>query len=132
MGQYKYNNLSYGCTAVETVFLGRHVMFKWKTIKTGFRANMSGLNKNKTSWRVGGSVSWAPDLGSGHDLAVRGFEPHIGLCADSSEPRTCFRFCDSLSLSAPPTPALCLSLKKKHKTNKKKKEKNKTSHNMSG
>ena len=22
------------------------------------------------------------DLGSGHDLTVRGFEPHVGLCAD--------------------------------------------------
>ena len=25
------------------------------------------------------------DFGSGHDLAVRGFEPLIGLCADSAE-----------------------------------------------
>ena len=26
------------------------------------------------------------DLGSGHDLTVRGIEPHVGLCADSVEP----------------------------------------------
>ena len=38
------------------------------------------------------------DFGSGHDLTVRGFEPHVGLCADSSEPGACFGFC-----------ALCLS-----------------------
>ena len=37
-------------------------------------------------------------FGSGHDLTVRGFEPHVGLCADSVEPAW-----DSLSpsLSAP-------------------------------
>ena len=34
----------------------------------------------------------------GHDLMVCGFEPRIGLCADSSESRTCFRFCVSLFL----------------------------------
>ena len=27
-----------------------------------------------------------PDFGSGHDLTVHDFEPHIGLCADSTEP----------------------------------------------
>ena len=38
------------------------------------------------------------DFGSGHDLTVCGFEPHIELCADSAEPAS-----DSLSpfLSAP-------------------------------
>ena len=34
------------------------------------------------------------DFGSGHDLTVRGIEPHSGLCADSIEPAW-----DSLSLS---------------------------------
>ena len=34
------------------------------------------------------------DFGSGHDLTVRGIEPHVGLCADSMEPAW-----DSLSLS---------------------------------
>ena len=48
---------------------------------------------------LGGSVGWASNFGSGHDLAVREFEPRVGLCADSSEPGACFRFCVSLSLS---------------------------------
>ena len=26
------------------------------------------------------------DFGSGRDLAVREFEPHVGICADSIEP----------------------------------------------
>ena len=43
-------------------------------------------------------------------LAVREFEPGIGLCADSSEPGTCFGFCVSPSLC--PSPALSLSLSK--------------------
>ena len=41
---------------------------------------------------------------------LRGFEPHVGLCADSAEPAR-----DSpspLSLSAPPLLALSLSLSK--------------------
>ena len=29
---------------------------------------------------------WTLDLGSGHDLTVREFEPHNKLCADSTEP----------------------------------------------
>ena len=46
-------------------------------------------------------------FGSGHDLAVREFEPHIGLCADSAEPAW-----DSVSpcLSAPPLLSRTLSL----------------------
>ena len=54
---------------------------------------------------LGGSVGWACDFGSGHDLAVYEFEPCVGLCADSS---------DSVfpSLSAPPLLMLCLSLSK--------------------
>ena len=34
-------------------------------------------------------------------LAVRGFEPRIGLCTDSLEPGACFRFCLCLSLPVP-------------------------------
>ena len=34
---------------------------------------------------LGGSVGWASDFGSGHDLTVRVFKPRFGLCADSSE-----------------------------------------------
>ena len=50
------------------------------------------------------------DFGSGHDLLVRAFGSHIGLCADSTEPAW-----DSLSLSLCPSPvrALPLSLKTK-------------------
>ena len=51
--------------------------------------------------RVAQSVE-CPDFSSSHDLAVRGFEPHMRLCDDSSEPGACLSFCVSLSLSAPP------------------------------
>ena len=50
-----------------------------------------------------------------------GFEPGVGLCADSSEPGACLGFCVSvslslsLSLSAPPPLALCLSHSLKNK-----------------
>ena len=43
---------------------------------------------------------------------VHGFEPHVWLCADSSEPGPCFRFCVSLSLCSSPAHALSLSLSK--------------------
>ena len=46
---------------------------------------------------LGGSVSSVSDFGSGHDLAVHEFKPHIRLCADCSEPEACFGFCVSLS-----------------------------------
>ena len=66
------------------------------------------------------------DFSSGHDLTVCELEPHIGLCADSSEPAACLGFCVSLSLSLP-LPCSCLSLslsKIKKKTFKKLKNKN--------
>ena len=59
---------------------------------------------------LGGSVDWASDFGSGHDLTVGQFEPRIGLCADISEPGASFRFCVSLCLSASPLLVLSLSL----------------------
>ena len=58
--------------------------------------------------RPGDSVGQASDLGSGHDRTVYGLEPRVGLCADSSEPGACFRFCVSLSLC--PSPAWALPL----------------------
>ena len=60
-----------------------------------------------------GAPGWLSRLsiGSGHDLAVREFEPHVGLCDDSSEPGACLRFC----LSAPPPLVLCFSLSVKNK-----------------
>ena len=57
-------------------------------------------------------------LTSGHDLTVREFEPHVRLCADSSDPGTCFGFWVSLSLCSSPTCAL--SLKKIYNVKKKK------------
>ena len=70
--------------------------------------------QKKGAWgHLSGSVGWAADFGSGHDLAVREFEPRIGLCADSSEPGACFGLCVSLSLSDPPPFMLCLSLSQK-------------------
>ena len=62
--------------------------------------------------RLGGSVSWAADFSSGHDLAVCEFEPRVWLCADSSEPGACFRLCVSFSLWPSPIHALSLSVPK--------------------
>ena len=61
--------------------------------------------------RPGGSVGSASNFSSGHDLAARGFEPRVGLYADSSEPRAAS---DSVSpsLSAPPLIVLSVSLSK--------------------
>ena len=47
-------------------------------------------------------------------------EPHIGLCADSSEPGACFGFCVSLFLCLSPAHALFLSKINKHLKNLKK------------
>ena len=41
-----------------------------------------------------GAPGWlsrlSADFGSGHDLTVREFGPHVGLCADSLEPASDF------------------------------------------
>ena len=56
-----------------------------------------------TVWgRMGGSVDYTSDFGSGHDLMVRGFEPHIGLCVGGAEPAW-----DSLSSTRSLLPHLC-------------------------
>ena len=49
------------------------------------------------------------------DLALRGFEPRVGLWADGSEPGACFPFCVSLSLCPSPVHALSLSVPKINK-----------------
>ena len=67
------------------------------------------LFKKKKVERLGGSVCWASDFSSGHDLTVCEFESRVGLCADSSEPGARFRFCVSLPLCPSPTHALSLS-----------------------
>ena len=66
----------------------------------------------KAKGHLRGSVSYASSFGSGHDLEVGGFEPLVRLCADSSEPGACFRFCVSLSLCPSPVHALSLSVSK--------------------
>ena len=68
-----------------------------------------------------GAGTWvahfAPDFGSGHDLVVYEFEPHIRLCVDSSEPGACFGICVSLSLCPSPAHTLSHSLKNIHQKN---------------
>ena len=68
------------------------------------------LRYSKTLGCLGGSVDCASDLVSGHDLTVREFESRVRLCADSSEPGACFRFCVFLSPCPSPIHALSLSL----------------------
>ena len=60
---------------------------------------------------LGGTVGWVSDFRSGRDLAVCGFGPCVGLCADSSEPGACFRFCLLLSLPLPHSCSVSLSQK---------------------
>ena len=71
---------------------------------------------------LGGSVGWATDFSPGHDLTVREYEPHVRLCADSSEPGACFgSVCLSLGLYPFPVhvlacllqtlPLLCMELR---------------------
>ena len=62
--------------------------------------------------RLGGSIGWVSNFDSGHDLTVCVFEPHVGLCADSSDPGACFTFCVSLSLCPSSTHILSLSSSK--------------------
>ena len=50
------------------------------------------LNYYRHLGHLGGSVGWVSDFGSGHDLTAHGFKPHVGLCADGSEPGVCFGF----------------------------------------
>ena len=76
------------------------------------RTRMTELEK-KT--RLGGSAGYVSDFSSGHDLVVRGFQPRVGLSADSPEPEACFGFCVSLSLCLSPAHALSLSLSKMNK-----------------
>ena len=77
--------------------------------------NKASLKKLKSTGHLGGSVGRASNFSSGHELVVREFEPHIWLCADRSEPGTCFRFCVSLSLCSSPTHTLSLCLSKIYK-----------------
>ena len=68
---------------------------------------MGFRNSPPLGGRLGGSVGEVPYFGSGHDLTVCEFEPHIGFCADSLELGAC------LSLSVTPLLMLCISLSQK-------------------
>ena len=59
---------------------------------------------------LGGSVGYASNFGSGHDLTAFEFEPHIGLWDDSSEPGASFGFCVPIWLCPSLAHALSLSL----------------------
>ena len=104
-------------------------LYRWKMHwLLGLMWKGSECSYKRGMWhgRLGGSVDWVSDFGSGHDLTVPEFEPCVGLCADISEPRACFRF--SLPLCHSPAWALSLSLslflkdKNKRKKNKIKEE----------
>ena len=73
------------------------------------REEQEDLGQDEVSGgHLGGSAGSASDFGSGHDLAVPGFESRVRLCADSLEPEACFRFFSSASV--PPPLTLCLVL----------------------
>ena len=55
------------------------------------------------------------DFGSGHDLAVHGFKPHVRLCTDSTE-----HAWDSLPPSLSALPLLTISVSKINKPKKNK------------
>ena len=74
----------------------------------------SPLKCNFILGHLGGSAGWGSDFGPGHDLMARGFEPCLGLCADSSEPGAYFRFCVSLALCPSHSVSVSVSLKNKH------------------
>ena len=57
-----------------------------------------------------GAPGLASDFGSAHDLMVHEFEPHVLLCADSSDPEAAL---DSVSPSLSPAQALSLSVSQK-------------------
>ena len=71
--------------------------------------------KKEKEGRLCGSVGWAYDFSSDHDLTVCGFKPCIRLCADSLL-KACSLLqilCLLLSLCPSPTRARSLSLKNK-------------------
>ena len=70
-------------------------------------------------------MPWGPWVaqsvrGRTSDFMVHEFEPHIGLCVDSSGPGACFGFCFPLALCPSPTRAHALSLKNKQTFEKQK------------
>ena len=72
------------------------------------------LNIYSRLGRLGGSVGEASDLGSGHDLTGREFEPRIGRCADKLRDWSLLRIlCLLLSLPLTHLNSVSVSLKNK-------------------
>ena len=69
--------------------------------------------KHNLKGPLGGSVGGASDFGSGHDLTVRGFRPHIRLCAEHLLRAWSLLWILCLPLTDPPLFTLCLSLSQK-------------------
>ena len=69
----------------------------WAAPKDILLAAIKGYNIEDLGWG-GAWVAQTSHFGSGHGLTVNGFEPRIGLCADTLEPGACLRFCLPLSL----------------------------------
>ena len=70
--------------------------------------SLSKINKHWGAW-----VAQLVKRPTSAQVMISHFEPRIRLCADSSEPGACFRFCVSLALC--PSPARTLSLSKINK-----------------
>ena len=85
------------------------------------RGERARLRFEDTTWlalkmKKGGSVGWASNFGSGHDLTIREFEPHVRLAAISTEPTL-----DSFpAVSVPPQLACSISQKLTFRKKKKK------------
>ena len=102
-------------------FLGKYLSFSLKVF-FGFQIFFIPSNllfiksdwnlKNTVEGRLGDPVGSVFNFSSGHDLVVREFEPCRGLCAGSSEPGACFRFCVCVCVCVCvcPFPACTLSL----------------------
>ena len=78
--------------------IGPWQILVWKRVKRG-------------TWVTQSLKPLTHGFSSGQDLAVHQYESNVGLCAESSEPGACLRFCVSKSLSSlPPVLSLSLSL----------------------
>ena len=97
------------CAVSLSLSLSKIINTKKKCFRVSHHGHGTVPLKMVDMGRLGGSVCQASDFRSGHDLTVPGYEPPIGLCADSSEPGAAS---DSVSpsLSAPSLFMLCLSL----------------------
>ena len=70
-----------------TPYSGRFFVMERKEVLTNVATwlNLENVipSQRSQAWgRLGGSVGEASDFGLGHDLTVRGFKPHVRICAD--------------------------------------------------